>query len=281
MTFSIVACDLEEQSWGVAVASKFPAVGAVVPWAQAGVGALATQSFANTSFGPRGLALMRTGLSARETLDRLLEDDPDKELRQVGLVDANGGAATFSGTGCFAWAGGVSGRGYAVQGNILANDNVVPAMEDAFLKTNGNLPTRLHAALLAGDRAGGDKRGRQSAAIYVAKPKAGYGGYLDRWLDYRVDDHEDPVPRLGELLEMHELYFGKSTGEDRVAITGQVQEQMTAILRQEGYLRQGKEFSAAFNEFIGNENFEERADPQGAWVDAPVLKYLTRKFGKS
>jgi len=208
-----------------------------------------------------------------------LEDDPDKELRQVGLVDANGGAATFSGTGCFAWAGGVSGKGYAIQGNILANENVVPAMEETFLKTKGNLPARLQAALFAGDRAGGDKRGRQSAAIYVAKPKAGYGGYLDRWLDYRVDDHEDPVPRLGQLLEMHELYFGKSTENERVDITGKVQEQIIEILTQEGYLKNGKEFSAAFNEFIGNENFEERADPEAKWIDAPVLKYLTKKFG--
>src|SRR5512146_1517876 len=152
MTFSIVACDLEEQAWGVAVASKFPAVGAVVPWAQAGVGAVATQSFANTSFGPRGLALMGTGLSAQETLERLLEDDTDKELRQVGLVDAKGGSVTFSGNSCFAWAGGVLGKGYAVQGNILASDKVAPAMEEAFLQTKGSLPTRLHAALLAGDR---------------------------------------------------------------------------------------------------------------------------------
>jgi len=280
MTFSIVACDLEEGAWGVAVASKFPAVGAVVPWAQAASGAVATQSFANTSFGPRGLVLMGTGLSAQETLDRLLEDDPDKELRQVGLVDVKGGSATFSGSGCFAWAGGVSGKGYAIQGNILASGKVVPAMEKAFLKTRGSLPTRLHAALLAGDRAGGDKRGRQSAAIYVAKPKAGYGGYLDRWLDYRVDDHEDPVPRLGELLEMHDLYFGKSPGTERVEIKGKTLKQVTGILTQEGYLKNGKGFTDAFNEFIGNENFEERADPQAEWIDSPVLKYLIRKFGK-
>jgi uncharacterized Ntn-hydrolase superfamily protein len=149
MTFSIVACDLDEGAWGVAVASKFPAVGAVVPWAQAGVGAVATQSFANTSFGPRGLALLGTGLSAQETLVRLLEDDTDKELRQVGLVDAKGGSATFSGSGCFAWAGGVSGKGYAIQGNILASGKVIPAMDKAFLKTKGSLPMRLHAALLA------------------------------------------------------------------------------------------------------------------------------------
>jgi uncharacterized Ntn-hydrolase superfamily protein len=223
---------------------------------------------------------MGTGFSAQETLERLLEDDPDKELRQVGLVDAKGGSASFSGGGCFSWAGGVSGSGYAIQGNILANDRVVSEMEEAFLNTRGNLPIRLHAALLAGDRAGGDKRGRQSAAIYVAKPKAGYGGFVDRWLDYRVDDHEDPVPRLGELLEMHELYFGKSPESDRVQIKENTLRQMTEILTQAGYLKDGKGFASAFNEFIGNENFEERADPQAQWIDGPVLQYLVRKFGK-
>jgi len=280
MTFSIVACDLEEQTWGVAVASKFPAVGAVVPWAQASGGAVATQSFANTSFGPRGLALMATGFSAQETLEQLLKDDPDKELRQVGLVDAHGGSGTFSGSGCFAWAGGVIGKGYAIQGNILAGGKVVPAMERTFLKAEGSLPARLHAALLAGDRAGGDKRGRQSAAIYVVKPQGGYGGYLDRWLDYRVDDHIDPVPRLGELLEMHDLYFGKSDEKERVNLKGKALEQLTNILTREGYLKKENDFRAAFNEFIGNENFEERADPEARWIDKPVLNYLVRKFRK-
>jgi uncharacterized Ntn-hydrolase superfamily protein len=280
VTFSVVACDFEERAWGVAVASKFPAVGAVVPWVEAEAGAVATQSFANTSFGPRGLELMRRGLSAQEALDRLLADDPEKELRQVGLVDARGGSATFSGSGCFGWAGGLAGNGYAIQGNILANDQVVFAMEKAFLGTKGNLPARLYAALLAGDRAGGDKRGRQSAALYVAKPKAGYGGYLDRWLDYRVDDHEDPVPRLGELLEMHALYFGKSPEDERVEIKGEVLHGLKQILGQRGYLKNGKGFTEAFNEFIGNENFEERADPQAAWIDGPVLEYVIKKFSK-
>lgn len=278
MTFSIVACDLEEQTWGVAVASKFPAVGAVVPWAQAEVGAVATQSFANTSFGPRGLAMMAAGLSAEESLVRLLEDDADKELRQVGLVDAKGGSATFTGSGCFAWAGGLAGKGYAIQGNILKSGKVVPAMEKAFLKSTGSLPNKLYAALLAADRAGGDKRGRQSAAIYVVKPKGGYGGFTDRWLDYRVDDHADPVPRLGELLELHELYFGKSPAADRAEINGKVLKQLSDILSQEGYLKKGTEFVDAFNEFIGNQNFEERADSSAHWIDKPVLNYLVKKF---
>ena len=280
MTFSIVACDLEEQTWGVAVASKFPAVGAVVPFAQAGVGAVATQSSANTSFGPRGLERMATGLPAQATLEQLLLDDPDKEQRQVGIVDSKGGSATFTGSACFHWAGGIAGTGYAIQGNILASRKVVPAMEKAYLKTKGKLPERLFRALLAGDRAGGDKRGRQSAAIYVVKPNGGYGGYLDRWLDSRVDDHEDPLPRLGELLKLHELYFGKSPVSERLQIKGRILDHLTTILKQEGYLKKNKEFVPAFNEFIGNENFEERADPNAQWIDRPVLKYLVQKFEK-
>lgn len=280
MTFSIVACDLEEQAWGVAVASKFPAVGAVVPWAQAEAGAVATQAFANTSYGPHGLELMGKGLSADETLAKLLREDSGRELRQVGLVDAQGSSATFTGAGCFPWAGGITGKGYAIQGNILKSAKVVPAIEKTFLKTKGNLPSRLHAALLAGDRAGGDKRGRQSAAIYVVKPKGGYGGFVDRWVDYRVDDHEDPVLRLGELLEMHELYFGKSPEKERVTIKGKALQQVTDILMRAGYLKKSKNFRNAFNEFIGNENFEERADPEATWIDGPVLKYLVKKFQK-
>jgi uncharacterized Ntn-hydrolase superfamily protein len=280
MTFSIVACDLVEKAWGVAVASKFPAVGAVVPFARSDAGAVATQSFANTSFGPRGLELMSAGLPAKRALEELLKHDRDRELRQVGLVDSKGRSATFTGTGCFAWAGGVSGPAYAIQGNILAGGRVVPAMEKAFLKAKGNLPARLLAALLAGDRAGGDRRGRQSAAIYVVKPQGGYGGYLDRWIDYRVDDHENPVPRLGELLKMHDLYFGKSPETDRLPIKGRILAHLTTILKQQGYLKKENEFISAFNEFIGNENFEERADPNAHWIDRPVLKYLVEKYEK-
>lgn len=279
MTFSIVACDLDEHAWGVAVASKFPAVGAVVPFARAHAGAVATQAYADTSFGPRGLDLMESGLSAQEALDQLLENDPDREQRQAGLVDPNGGAASFTGSQCFTWAGGLAGNGYTIQGNILASGRVVSAMEKAFLKTMGSLPHRLMAALSAGDRAGGDRRGRQSAAIYVAKPKGGYGGHLDRWVDYRVDDHEDPVPRLGELLEMHDLFFGKSPETDRVSIKGKALDQLTGILMEQGYLKKDEDFVSGFNRFIGNENFEERADPQARWIDKPVLKYLIKKFG--
>jgi uncharacterized Ntn-hydrolase superfamily protein len=280
MTFSIVACDLKEKAWGVAVASKFPAVGAVVPWASAEAGAVATQSFANTSFGPNGLALMNSGLSAKETLAKLLMEDPGRDLRQVGLVDRKGRSATHTGAGCFPWAGGIAGKGYAIQGNILANDRVVPALERKFLSTKGDLPSRLHAALLAGDRAGGDKRGRQSAAIYVVKPNGGYGGFVDRWIDYRVDDHENPVVRLGELIQLHYLYFEKSPAKDRLALKGKALAQMMNILKRTGYARKNRSFLDAFNEMIGNENFEERADPEGQWIDKPVMKYLLGRFTK-
>lgn len=279
-TFSIVAYDPDEPAWGVAVASKFPAVGALVPWAQAEAGAVATQALADMSFGPRGLKMLAAGLSAEQALIHLLAGDQDREQRQVGLVDAQGQAVTFTGSACFEWAGGRTGPGYAIQGNILAGEPVVLAMQAAFVEAQDSLPARLYAALLAGDRAGGDRRGRQSAAIYVVKPQGGYGGFIDRWIDYRVDDHPDPVLRLGELLEMHELYFGKSPEGERTPLTGKVLDQITGILTREGYLKKRKSFKTAFNEFIGNENFEERADPDANWIDKPVLKYLIKKFAE-
>lgn len=278
MTFSIVAFDPIDKAWGIAVASKFPAVGAVVPWARAEAGAVATQSFANTSYGPNGLDLMAMGLSAQQALDKLLADDPERDLRQIGLVDSQGGSASFTGRGCFAWAGGVTGPGYACQGNILAGEEVVKALEQTFLESTGDLPSRLHTALLAADRAGGDRRGRQSAAIYVVKAGAGYAGFNDRWMDYRVDDHEDPVPRLGELIEMHCLYFGKSEEGQHVELSGKPLAEMTDILKRQGYLAESTSFRDAFHAFIGNENFEERADPDGKWIDAPVLEFLKKKF---
>src|SRR5512143_3233317 len=215
-TFSIVACDLKSQAWGVAVASKFPAVGAVVPWAKAKAGAVATQATANLTYGPDGLELMGRRMSAQKALERLLARDKDRDHRQAGLVDSRGGSATYTGKACSDWAGGLNGRGYAIQGNILAGGEVIRAMEHSFLDTRGQLPKRLLAALIAGNQAGGDRRGRQAAAILVVKPQAGYGGNNDHWIDYRVDDHLDPVTRLSELLEMHGLYFGKSPKSQRV-----------------------------------------------------------------
>ncbi len=282
-TFSIVACDLKGQAWGVAVASKFPAVGAVVPWAKAKVGAVATQARANPSFGPRGLELMTGKLSAEETLTKLMENDDEREHRQVGIVDAKGRSASYTGTLCSVWAGGLTGPGYAIQGNILTGTEVVAQMEHAFLEAKGELPERLIAALDAGGRAGGDRRGRQSSALLVVKAKAGYGGYNDRWVDYRVDDHLNPIGRLGELLELHRLYFGRSPKSQRAKLTGAVLKDIQEIMKGLGYYSKvdGQYNDAtreAFRAFIENENFAERADPDAGWIDKPVLEYLLRKL---
>jgi uncharacterized Ntn-hydrolase superfamily protein len=202
VTFSIVAADLDAGDWGVAVASKFPCVGAVVPWAKAGVGAVATQSWANTSFGPDGLGLMGGGVPAEDALDRLLEADEGREDRQVGLVDAAGRAASFTGSTCMDWAGGATGRGFAAQGNILADERVVGEMAHAFTESQGDLCDRLLVALLAGDAAGGDRRGRQSAALLVVREGGGYEGRNDRYIDLRVDDHPGAPSELARVFEV-------------------------------------------------------------------------------
>lgn len=200
-TFSIVAADPEAGEVGVAVASRFFAVGSVVPFAKAGVGAVATQSFANTTYGPRGLELLERGVAADEVVRVLTRGDDGRDQRQLGVVAASGVAATYTGTKCNAWAGGRSGPNYAVQGNILAGEAVVAGMERAFLDSKGKtLAERLYAAIVAGDKAGGDARGRQSMALLVARAKGGYGGFSDRAFDLRVDDHADPIVEMGRLL---------------------------------------------------------------------------------
>jgi uncharacterized Ntn-hydrolase superfamily protein len=206
-TFSIAAWDSAAGELGVAVASRFFAVGSVVPWAKAGVGAVATQSFANTSFGWRGLELLEKGASAEEALQELLRSDDNPDRRQVGIVAADGRSATYTGTSCVPWAGGRAGRGYALQGNILTGEKVVVAMERAFLERGGTLADRLYAALAAGDAEGGDSRGRQSAALIVVKLGAGYGGFTDRAIDIRVDDHPDPFGELRRLLSYAQMNY--------------------------------------------------------------------------
>jgi uncharacterized Ntn-hydrolase superfamily protein len=199
-TFSIVACDLEKKEWGVAVASKYLAVGAVVPWAKAGVGAVATQSYVNPTLGPRGLELMADGKSAEEALAALKEADKGRDRRQLGLVDAKGDVVTFTGKGCADWAGGKVGKHYAVQGNLLAGEAVIDGMAKAFEDTPGALAWRLLAALEEGEKAGGDRRGKQSAALIVVCEGKGPNGLGDRYLDFRVDDHEEPVKELARIL---------------------------------------------------------------------------------
>lgn len=201
-TFSVVGADPKTGDVGVAVASKFLAVGSVVPYARAGVGAVATQAFGNTTYGPRGLELLARKLHPQEVIRRLTASDKDRDQRQVGIVDARGRSATFTGKRCIAWAGGIAGENFAVQGNILTGEEVVKAMAEAFQRTEGELALKLMAALEAGERAGGDSRGKQSAAILVARKNGGYAGFDDRYIDLRVDDHPEPVQELKRLLRM-------------------------------------------------------------------------------
>ncbi|HPR64421.1 MAG TPA: DUF1028 domain-containing protein [Thermoanaerobaculia bacterium] len=207
-TFSIVARDPATGELGIAVASRFFAVGSVVPWARADVGAVATQAFANTSFGERGLELLARGATPEEALTILLRTDADPDRRQVGIVAADGSSITYTGKGCTPWAGGKQGPNYAIQGNILTGEEVVENVEKAFLSTKGTLAERLYEALVAGDRAGGDSRGKQSAALLVVKDRAGYGGFTDRAIDIRVDDHPEPFRELGRLLVLARVNYG-------------------------------------------------------------------------
>jgi uncharacterized Ntn-hydrolase superfamily protein len=211
-TFSIVARDSATGELGVAVASRFFAVGSVVPWAKADVGAVATQSFANTTFGWRGLDLLEKGASPEEAVKILLRNDDDPERRQVGIVSADGHSVTYTGKNCIPWAGGRNGSNYACQGNILAGEAVVLAMEKAFLETKGTLADRIYAALIAGDSKGGDSRGKQSAALLVVKKNGGYNGYTDRAIDIRVDDHPQPFKELGRLLDYAQMNYAWNEG---------------------------------------------------------------------
>lgn len=211
-TFSIVARDPNTGELAIAVASRFFAVGSVVPYATANVGAIATQANANVTYGPRGLELLARGATAEETLKVLLRNDPNASSRQVGIVGADGSSTTYRGKDCNAWAGGRSGPNYAVQGNILAGEQVVVAMEKAFLETKGTLARRVYAALVAGEAAGGDSRGKQSAALVVVKEGAGYNGGNDRAIDIRVDDHPEPFVELGRLLDYAEMNYAWNEG---------------------------------------------------------------------
>ncbi len=268
MTFSLVACDREAGQWGIVVASKFLAVGAVVPWAKADVGAVATQAFANLTYGPGGLDLLAAGATAQETIERLTAADADFEQRQIGVVDAKGGSASFSGSGCFTWAGGRTGDGYAAQGNLLAGPQVVAALADTFEATDGPLVERMLAALQAGDEAGGDRRGRQSAAVIVRQTGGGYGGNNDILIDLRVDDHPDPVIELQRLYAIQDLLFGR-TPEANLIPLEQVQAEVSELLGRVGY---DGELEAGLREWAGMENLEERL--YDGRIDPVVLRAL-------
>jgi uncharacterized Ntn-hydrolase superfamily protein len=218
MTYSIVALDPATGDLGIATQSKFLAVGAVVPWARAGVGAIATQAFANVAYGPDGLHGLRAGHSANEVLARLVAEDPLREQRQVGIVDVHGASASHTGRECFAWAGGRTGPGFAAQGNILTGAAVVDGIAETFLAGGRPFPELLVACLTAAEAAGGDRRGRESAALLIVRGGGGYGGANDRWIDLRVDHHDDPVGELDRLLELHHLYLDRPVVSELVSI---------------------------------------------------------------
>jgi uncharacterized Ntn-hydrolase superfamily protein len=284
-TFSIVAHDPSAAAWGVAVASKFLAAGALVSWARAGAGAVATQAYARVGGGPEGLDLMAGGLSAQDTLARLLRDDGLRERRQIACVDAQGRAAAHTGKECYEWAGHRVGQGYSCQGNILTGPETVDAMADAFETASGDLATRLVAALRAGDTAGGDRRGKQSAAALVVMPGGGYGGDNDRYLDLRVDDDPDPVNRLAALVKLHHLYFGKTEPDALLPIDAALATELQTALARLGYYQgppNGLWDDAsiqAFWRFVGTENLEERWTPDDPRrLDPVILAFVRERF---
>ena len=264
MTFSIVARSDDGESWGVAVASKFLAVGAVVPAAVAQVGALATQADANVAYKGLALSHLDEGATAPVALQRLLEEDDGRDDRQVGIVDLDGGSASHTGPACIDWAGGVTGAGYAIQGNCLAGAEVVEAMQTAWVSGSA-LPfeQRLLAALAAGDAAGGDKRGRQSAALLVVRDEAGYAGGDDVAADLRVDDHADPVTELARLLDLNDLYLTASTPEEQLPVDDALRAELEAFARAQG--------QPDFATWVGTENYEMRVSADLHWIDQRVL----------
>jgi uncharacterized Ntn-hydrolase superfamily protein len=288
MTFSIVAYDAAEEAWGVAVASKFLAAAAVVSWAQAGAGAIATQAHAAVTFGPRGLEALSRERGAGSVLAWLLSEDEHAARRQVGIIDAQGNAAAHTGADCSAWAGHRIGAGFSCQGNILTGPEVLDAMAAAFTSASGELADRLYAALLAGDKAGGDRRGRQSAGLLVVKAGGGYGGDNDRYLDLRVDDDHDPVEKLGGLLRAHHVFFGNAQAGDRLPIDEALARELQSYSRRAGVTARApqaawdEEARAAFDRLVGIENLEERW-PAGdeTRIDAVALAYLRERFAAS
>ncbi|VXB04238.1 DUF1028 domain-containing protein [Nocardioides sp. AX2bis] len=265
MTFSIVARSEDGDSWGVAVASKFLAVGAVVPAAVADVGALATQADANVAYKGLALSHLDDGATASVALQRLLEEDPGRADRQVGIVDVDGGAASHTGEDCIPWAGGRTGDGYAVQGNCLTGPEVVDALETAWLASDPTAPLgqRLLDALAAADEAGGDKRGRQSAALLVVRDGAGYAGGDDVDVDLRVDDHAAPVPELARLLDLNTLYLTASTEEEKVPVDDAVRAELEAHAAAAGH--------PDVATWVGTENYEMRVADDLTWVDRRIL----------
>lgn len=274
MTYSIIGFDPKEKEWGIAVQSKFLGVGAVVPFAEANAGAIATQSYANTTYGPEGLKLLKEGKTAQEVVDLLTEADEDRAYRQLGVIDAQGNAATFTGNNCYNWAGGQTGAFYAAQGNILVSEETVHAMGETFTQTEGTLAERLLKALEAGQKAGGDSRGQQSAALLVVKEKGGYAGFNDRYIDLRVDDHPQPIEELIRIYQLQQLFFAPTKKENIIEITGDVEQMLRLQLKKLGLITD--DLQEALTTYIHTENFEGREQSDG-YIDKEVLQYIMKQ----
>ncbi len=285
-TFSIVAYDPQKQEWGVAVQSKFMAAAAVVSWARAGAGAVATQSYANLSYGPLGLEMMAQGMTAEQTIYALTQSDDGRAQRQVGVVDKSGRAAAYTGEDCHDWAGHIVGDGFACQGNIL-----IPGTVEAMAKTfeekrgrSGELADWLVAALAAGQEAGGDSRGRQAAGVLVVRENGGYGGRTDRYIDLRVDDDPYPIKKLQQILTMHHLFFGQTDPDDLIPladVAGELQKILQSTGDYDGPITGDFDDAtrAALWSLVGRENLEERWDGTGDQIDKLVVTFLQDRFG--
>lgn len=279
-TFSIAAYDPDAEEWGVAVQSKFLGCGSAVCFAKAGAGAIATQANANLDFGELGLIMLNKGYSAEQVLNALLALDEGRADRQIGIVDSKGRSASYTGDRCMDWAGSISGENFTCQGNILVSKETVSAMAESFKNSSGPLARRMVQALDAGQNAGGDRRGRQSAAVLIVKEKGSYGGYNDRKIDLRVDDHPDPIGKLAEMLEMHDMYFGVT--EVKVPMEGEACVKVQEALAAKGFYTgavdgvYGEETQAAFATWCGMENYEERIC-EGAFMDEKVMNILLKK----
>jgi uncharacterized Ntn-hydrolase superfamily protein len=269
-TYSIVACDLEAEQWGVSVQSKFLSVGSVVPWAEPHVGAIATQAYANPRYGPNGLELLRQGLSAQEIVDRLTSEDDGRDHRQLGVVDGQGRSASYTGSECMDWAGGRTGQGYAAQGNILVNKETVDALAETFESSTGPLAERLIDCLAAAQEAGGDSRGQQSSALLVVERDGGYARMSDTVVELRVEDHERPIEELRRIYTLHDEIFGKTPRRMWLDVDDEVAAELRERLAKLGY--EG-DLEESFVQWTGKENLEDRVDGFEQ-IDPVVLEAL-------
>lgn len=282
MTFSIVAFDPETGDLGVAAQSKFPNVGAVIPFARAEVGAVATQSFSNTAYATRGFALLENGATPQQAVDILTGNDADRGYRQMGIVDAQGRAATFTGAQCFDWCGGLTGENFAVQGNVLTGEAVITAMARTFQATSGPLAERLMAVLKAGQAAGGDRRGQQSAALLVVRKNGGYGANNDRYVDISVCDHPTPIEELERIYALYRLTFFRSLPENLVPVDTAIANELQQILHARGFYKGAvtgvfdTATQRALRNFMGWENYDERIRDDDL-IDLEVLEDMRRK----